>query len=387
LRSILVGGEVAISLVLLIAAGLLLRSFSEMQSLSWGFRPAQVVSARVSFLAERYASDESRVAFYRALHAKLTSASGVESAGTSLDRIGVSWINLPYTPQGQVFANPADRPLANYHIVSPDYLRTMGIGLIEGESFRESDAPNTPGVLIDAAIAQRHYPDGAVGKSLKIVSPQGDIDLPIRGVVSSVKSDGPVGATRPDLYFSYLRFPQNNFYMHVRTSLPPAAAETLLRQAVRELDAEVPVTDFASMEQVIAQPTLSRRFPLGLLGGFASLALLLAAVGIYAVTGYAVSQRTREIGVRLALGAPRGSVIGLMLRRGFRPIVTGVIIGLAGAVATAFAMQKLLFGIAPLDLPTFLLVPGALLAVALLACWLPARRATKVDPMVALRAE
>jgi putative ABC transport system permease protein len=126
---------------------------------------------------------------------------------------------------------------------------------------------------------------------------------------------------------------------------------------------------------------------LGLLGGFASLALLLAAVGIYAVTGYAVSQRTREIGVRLALGAPRASVVGLMLRQGFRPIVAGLGLGLAGAAATAFAMRKLLYGIAPLDVPTFLLVPATLAVIALLACWLPARRATKVDPMIALRAE
>jgi putative ABC transport system permease protein len=387
LRSFLVGGEVAVSLVLLVAAGLLLRSLGEMQSLSWGFRPAEIVSARVSFLAERYASDESRVAFYRALHHKLTSAPGVESAGTSLDRIGVSWINLPYTPQGQVFANPADRPLANYHIVSPDYLRTMGIGVIAGESFRESDAPATPGVLIDAAIAARHYPDGAVGKSLKIVSPGGEIDLPIRGVVRSVKSDGPVGASRPDVYFSYLVFPQNNFYMHVRTTLPPAAAEALLRRAVQELDAEVPVTDFASMEEVIARPATSRLFPLGLLGGFAGLALLLAAVGIYAVTGYAVSQRTREIGVRMALGAPRASVVALMLRLASRPVAFGMAAGLVGAALTAFAMRKLLFGVAPLDVTTFVLVPLFLAAIAFVACWLPARRASKVDPIEALRAE
>ncbi|HEX2862551.1 MAG TPA: ABC transporter permease [Lacunisphaera sp.] len=387
LRGILVAGEVAISLMLLVAAGLLLRSLAEMQSLSWGFRPAEVVSARVSFLSDRYAENSARVTFYRALHQRLTSQPGVHAAGTSLDRIGVSWINLPYTPQGEVYPNPADRPIANYHIISPDYLRTLGIAVIEGRTFAESDDPNAPAVVIDSAIARRHYPDGAVGKALKIVSPAGEIDVPIIGVASNVASDGPVGPARPDIYFSFLGFPQNNFHMHMRTSLGAAAAERVLRQAVAAIDPDVPVTKFATMEQVVGEPAAARHFPLGLLGAFAFLALLLASVGIYAVTGYAVTQRTREIGVRMALGAPRLSVVRLILRQGFHPILAGLGVGLVGAVVTALAMRKLLFGVAPLDAATFAIVPLALALVAALACWLPARRATKVDPMVALRAE
>ncbi len=388
LRAILVAGEVAISLVLLVAAGLLVRSLIQMESLSWGFAPEQIVSARVSFLDERYATDAARVAFYRTLHDRLASEPGVEAAGTSLDRVGVSWINLPFTPEGQTYATPADRPIANYKIISPDYPRAMGLKILQGRAFNDNDGARSPGAIIDAAIAQRYYPAGdAVGRSIKIVAPQGDIDLPIIGVVSSVRSDGPLGAGRPDIYFPYLGFPQNNFFLHVRTTLSPAAAEALIRRTVQAIDANAPVTNFATMAQVVASPAAARRFPLGLLSAFALLALTLAAVGIYAVTGYAVTQRTREIGVRMALGAQPTSIARLVLRQGFGPILAGLAVGLVAAALTAFAMRKLLFGVTPLDLPTFLLVPAGLALVALAACLIPAQRATRVSPIEALRTE
>ncbi|HWA28953.1 MAG TPA: ABC transporter permease [Lacunisphaera sp.] len=388
LRAALVAGEVAISLVLLVAAGLLVRSLVRMESLSWGFVPEQIVSARVSFLDERYASNEARINFYRTLRSRLTGAPGVEAIGTSLDRVGVSWINQPFTAAGQHYANPADRPMANYKVISPGYIRTMGISVLQGREFNETDGPNGErGVLIDAAIAQRYYGRDAIGRTIKLVSPEGDIDVPIVGVVSSVRSDGPVGAGRPDIYVPYLAYPQNNFHLHVRTPLSPAAAEALIRQAVREIDPGAPVTDFATMTEIVARPTLARRFPLGLLGAFAGLALVLAAVGIYALTSHAVTQRTREIGVRMALGAPLASVAGLVLRQGFVPICAGLGGGLVASALTAFAMRRLLFDVAPLDAPTFFLVPAGLALIALFACLLPARRATKIDPIEALRAE
>lgn len=388
LRSLLVAGEVAISLVLLVAAGLLVRSLARMEAFSWGFRPQQIVSARVAFLDERYASDAARVDFYRKLRERLLAAPGVESFGTSLDRIGVSWINLPFTAQGETYPSPGDRPQGNYHVISPGYLSTVGLAVQHGRDFTDNDAIGTPTVvLIDANLAQRHFPGGdPVGRTITVVTPAGDTPVEVVGVVSPVRFDGPA-ATRPDIYFPYLRFPQNNFYVHVRTSLATGAVETLLKRVVHEIDGDVPVTDFASMEQVTARPSHARRFPLGLLGGFAVLALALAAVGIYAVTSYSVTQRTREIGVRMALGASRPSVVALVLRQGFRPIAVGLVIGLAGSALTAFSMRKLLFDVAPLDLPTFTLVPLGLAFVAVTACLLPARRATKVDPMTALRAE
>ncbi len=389
LRSTLVAGEVAISLTLLVAAGLLVRSLAQMEAFSWGFRPQQVVSARVAFLEERYASETSRVNFYRALQDKLLAAPGIEAFGTSLDRIGTSWINLPFTAQGATYPNPGDRPQANYHVISPGYLGTVGIAIQQGRNFTPDDDLDSPRVaLVDADLAARHYPNGeALGKTITVVTPEGDTPFEIVGIVSPVKFDGPTGAARPDIYFSYLHFPQNNFYVHMRTPLALAAGEALIRQVVRELDANVPVTDFASLEQVTARPSAARHFPLGLLGGFAALALVLAAVGIYAVTNYSVARRTREIGVRMALGAPPASVVRLVLQQSFRPIAAGLVVGVAGAAATAFAMRQLLFDVAPLDLPTFAIVPLVLAAVAVLACLLPARRATRVDPLTALRAE
>jgi Acidobacterial duplicated orphan permease len=390
LRSTLVAGEVAISLILLVAAGLLVRSLAQMEAFSWGFRPQNIVSARVAFLEERYATDTARVNFYRTLRDQLLAAPGIEAFGTSLDRIGTSWINLPFTAQGETYPNPGDRPPANYHIISPGYFDAVGLALQHGRNFSPDDDLDAPRVaIVDSNLARRHYPAGdAVGKTITVVTPEGDTPIEIVGIVGAVKFDGPAAAaSRPDIYFPYLSFPQNNFYVHVRTPLAVGAAEALIKKAVREIDADIPVTDVASMEQVTAAPAAARRFPLGLLGGFALLALTLAAVGIYAVTKYSVTQRTREIGVRMALGAQPRSVISLVLQQGFRPIAIGLVVGLLGAALTAFAMRKLLFDVAPLDLPTFALVPLLLLATATLACLLPARRATRVDPLTALRTD
>ncbi len=389
LRSALVAGEVVISLVLLVAAGLLVRSLARMDAFTWGFRPAQVMSARVAFLDERYGSDEGRWAFYRTLRDRLGAEPAVQSFGTSLDRIGASWINLPYTAQGEVYPNPGDRPVANYHIVSPGYLETMGIPVLEGRAFAPQDNHEAPPrILIDAKLARRHFPEGnAVGRTLTVVTNAGDTVAEIIGVVGAVSFDGPTGAPRPDLYFPFLRSPQNHFFVHFRTPLAPGAAEELLKKVMREIDGDVPVTNFATMDQVMAQPGIARRFPLGLLGGFALLAIVLAAVGIYAVTSYSIGQRTREIGVRMALGATPHSVVALVLRQSFKPVAIGMFVGLAGAAGAALAMRGLLFDIAPFDAPTFACVALLLGAVAAIASFLPARRATRINPVIALGAE
>ena len=268
-------------------------------------------------------------------------------------------------------------------------MRAVGITLLQGRFFSVSDDENAkPVAIIDVAMARRFFPAGqAVGKRIGLPWPDGTLWAEVVGVVTSVKSDGPAVESRPDLYIPFLQAPFSSFYVHVRTPLDVATAGATLKRIVQQIDAGVPVSNLAGMAQVVARPGDARRFPLGLLGAFAALALLLAGLGIYAVSAYGVAQRTREIGVRMALGADPRSVVALVLRQGLRPVAAGLAAGLAGAAWTALAMRGLLFGVEPLDGPTFAAVPLILAVVALLACWLPARRATKVDPVIALRAE
>ncbi len=390
LRAWLVTGEVAISMVLLVAAGLLLRSFWQMQASSWGFSPVQVVSARVAFMDERYNANPARLAFYHALIEKLEAAPGFEAVGTSLDRIGESWVHIPFTPEGRVYARPEDAPQANLHLlVSPGYFRTLGIPLVQGRAFEPADGETADRVVIvDSALARHYFPgESAVGKRVSFVFFGEAVQARIVGVVGPVKSDGPAGEARPDLYVPFPQFPWNNLFVHVRTPVGVAAAGATIKRIVSEIDATAPVIELADMEQVIAKPANARRFPLGLLAVFAAVALLLAAVGIYGVTAYSVAQRTREIGVRMALGAQPGEVVALVLRQGFRPIALGLGAGLVGSAGAAFEIRHMLFEVAPLDAWTFATIPVGLLALALAACAWPARRAARVDPLVALRAE
>ncbi len=390
LRAGLVGGEVAISLVLLVAAGLLMRSLEKMQAVSWGFNPAQVVSARVAFLDDRYRENSARLIFYRTLLEKLEAVREFDSVGTSLDRIGQTWVHLPFVPEGQTYPKPEDAPQASFHLcVSPGYFHALGITLLQGRAFTPADDQKSGRVvIIDEAMARRFFPGRpAVGQRISFQTPGGDQWAEIIGVVASVKSDGPVVESLPDIYLPFPQIPWNNFFVHVRTQLDVATTGEAIKRIVHGIDGDVPVTDLASMEQVTAKPSDLRKFPLRLLSVFALLALALAAVGIYAVTAYGVAQRTREIGVRVALGAQPREIVTLVLRQGFRPIAVGLVVGFAASAVTAFAMRKLLFGVAPLDAPTFAFIPLLLAVIALVACWLPAHRATKVDPIVALRAE
>jgi len=390
LRSLLVTSEVAVSLVLLVAAGLLLRSFWQMRESSWGFEPAQVVSARVIFMDERYGSKAVRLAVQRSVIEKLRAIPGFESSATSFDRIGESWIHLPFTPAGYSYPRADDAPQANFHLlISPDYFKTLRIPLQQGRDFDATDTENSPPVVVvDAALARHYYPEGqAVGKRIKLALLGQPVDAEIIGVVGEVKADGPDASRKPDIYIPYTQLPWNGFFIHVRTPLGVAAAGAAIKRVVAEIDRGVPLTELASMEDVVARPAAARQFSLGLLGVFAGIALVLAAIGIYGVTAYGVAQRTREIGVRMALGARPESVVGLVLGQSFRPVAIGLVSGLIGGMGVAYAMRKMLFGIAPLDAPTFVAIPLLFTAIALVACLLPARRAAKVDPIIALRAE
>ena len=388
LRAVLVGGEVALSLILLIAAGLLLRSFREMIAVSWGFEPRHVAMLRVAFTDAKYDTPEARRVFYRRMMTELAAKPGFDSVAASFDKIGESWVHLPFSPEGHAFAKPEDVPTASYHFVSTAYFRTLGITLVQGRSFTDDDSEDAPPVIvIDAATARNYFPDGqAVGKRVQIQG-RGNPMAEIIGIAADVKADGPEAPARPDIYIPYLQRSTGYVYVFVRTALDVATVGTTIQQVVREIDAGSPTTELGAMTQVIERPAANRRFPLVLIGMFSALALALAGVGIYAVTAYGVAQRTRELGVRMALGAPPRAVIALILQQGLRPIAIGVFAGVAGGGVTAYLMRGLLFGVSPLDAPTFVLVPLLLVAIAVLACLVPARRATKVDPLIALRTE
>jgi putative ABC transport system permease protein len=387
MRSILVGGEVALSLVLLVAAGLLLRSFREMQAVSWGFEPGNVAVMRVAFKGSQYEEPAARRVIYRRLLADLSRQPGFEAVAMSFDKIGESWWHDSFTPEGLTAATPQDRPQASYHTVSTDYFRTLGITVVRGRAFTVDDSEDVaPVAIIDAATARRYFPNGdAVGKRVEFGLR--NTTAQIVGIVGDVKSDGPEATRLPDIYVPYLQLSTNYVYVFVRTQLDVATVGTMIQQVVHGIDAGLPTTELGSMTQVIQRPAAIRRFPMVLLAAFSGLALVLAGVSIYAVTAYSVTQRTRELGVRMALGAQPRSVVALVLRQGLRPIAFGMLTGLGFAMVVAWLMRGLLFGVQPVDAATFIVIPILLGAVAIIACCIPARRATRVDPLVALRAE
>lgn len=389
LRAVLVGGEIAASVVLLVAAGLLLRSFAELRDVSWGIQPQRIVSARVAFLDSKYQELPAQITAHRAVLARLATEPGFESVASSVDRVGQSWFRLKFAPSGQAFSSPAARPDAQVHVIDANYFTTLGMKVMQGRGIDATDTEQGRKVaVIDARLAQRYFPSGDfLGKQLAIGWWEGDVPVEIVGVVGDVKSDGPEAVPTPEIYVPFDQAPFNTFFVYARTSLGAGAFESRLRQALREVDASAPVALLRTMEEVVEGPVSARRFPLRLLAAFAGLALTLAAIGIYAVTAYGVNQRTREIGIRMALGAQPRFVVRQVLWDGLRPVFAGLGTGLATAVLVAFAMRKMLFGVAPLDVMTFAGVAAVLVTIALAACILPARRAAKVDPMIALRAE
>lgn len=384
LRSILVGGEVAISLVLLVAAGLLLRSFWQMQAVSWGIDAHGVVSMRIGFPAKR---GTDYLALHRTLLDRLEHEPGFESVGMSFDRVGVSWWQGAFIPDTQAFTKPEDMPKCSFHTVNPTYFRTLRVPLLKGRAFTEADDEHgRPVAIIDTNIARTWFPDvEPVGRKLKF--PRGGDGVEIVGVVGAVKTNGPEAAPGVDVYLPLLQAPQNNAFALIRTRLPPITVITAVRRIVREIDPSWPISDIATLDVVEDRAAVGRRFPLIIICAFAALALTLAAIGIYAVTAFAVAQRTREIGIRIALGSEPRDVIALLMRQAAVPIVIGLALGLGGGTALAFWMRALLFGIPPVDLATFLVVPLFLTAIAALACWLPSRRAAGIDPIITLRTE
>jgi predicted permease len=392
LRHALIVAEVALSVVLLAGAGLLFRSFMRLQSVNAGFTPQQVLTAKLSPAGPRFQNNPDYIAFYDQVLDRARTIPGVVSAGV---------INtLPLSGGPTIAFRVEGRPIlsvdkwipTNFRSVSPDYFRTMNIPLLKGRAFTAEDNADAPRrLMINQALAQRDFPnEDPVGKRITLGNTNANnepIWFEIIGLTANVRSLELREEAPPELYFSAKQLPFPNMAVVVRSTVEPESLGSALRQAVAEVDRTVPVAEVQTMEHVVNESVTQPRFNLFLLGLFGGIALLLSAAGIYGVTAYTVTQRTHELGIRLALGAQVSDVLKLVLGQGMAVIGIGLVVGLAASFALMRLMRSLLFGVGENDPLTFVAITLVLLLVALLACYVPARRATKVDPLIALRYE
>ena len=394
LRRVLVIAEVALAVVLLAGAGLLIRSFHRLSQVELGFNPDNLLTMRMVLPMPKYLKPESRRAFYDELLRRINEIPGVESAGINTRLpLSTSGMKFSFSVEGRTMPNDSNLPFAVYRVVNPDYFRAMGIPLHRGRGFDTRDsADSTPVFLVNRRLAEQFWPgEDPTGKRLKI----GPAHSPnpwvtIVGVVGDVRQTGLYGAQLAELYAPYTQehrswmAPQN---LVVRTNRDAASLAGAVREAVWKVDKDQPVSNVKTMDQVFAAAVSRERFQTLLLGLFAALALVLACVGLYGVISYAVAQRTHEIGVRMALGARPWDVLRLVLRQGMTLTFAGLVFGIAGALAVTRVMADMLYGVTATDTATFVSAGALLVVVAFLACYIPARRATKVDPLIALRYE
>ena len=383
----LVVAETALALTLLVGAGLLIRSFIRLQRVDPGFNPRNVLTAVVTLPLAVYNDTQVRT-FYSQLLERARTLPGAQSAAavSSLPFAGND-TDAGFLIEGRPAPQPDQRPVAWISSVSPDYFRTMGMRLIAGREFTEGDNENSPKVvIISEATARRHFPnEDPIGKRIGNGRPDGWRE--IVGVTADVKHFGLNQDARVSMFFPHLQRPSRRMFIVARTAADPMSLTSALKGAVAAMDKNLAVSNISAMEEITAQSIGQERFTLLLLGVFSALALLLAVAGIYGVMSYAVAQRTHEIGVRVALGAQTSDVLRMVVAQGMALVLTGVGIGLGSALALTRFIRGLLFGVSATDPMTFAGVAALLALVALAACYVPARRASKVDPMVALRCE
>jgi putative ABC transport system permease protein len=389
-RELLVIGEVALALPLLIGAGLLLNSFVRLQRVKPGVDADKILITEINLPATKYREPGRAAAFFEELARRVGALPGVEHAsfGTLPILSGAAIIDA-FSIEGRPL--DLDNPnISGWQRIAPGYFSTLGIPLVAGRDFSPSDTREAaPVAIVNETLARHYFSDGnALGQRITPGLPRPDNPFStIIGIVKDMPHRTVESQAEPDYFLPFAREPRRDAYLFVRTAVTPASLASAVRGEVLAIDRDQPVTRFQMMNEVIASTTAPRRFNTLLLGGFALIALLLAALGIYSVNSYAVTQRTHEIGIRMALGAPAGDVLKLVMRRGLALALAGLAIGLAGALALTRVMAKLLFEVSATDPVTFMGISLVLAAVALFACWIPARRGTKVDPMIALRHE
>lgn len=385
LRGALLVGEVALSLVLLVGGALLLRSFANLTGVNPGFNAQGVLAFQVSLPQASYPDDANVRQYFDTLLTRLSTVPSVESASAvqTLPMRG-SYV-LSVTIQGQPEPRPGEEPSANYRAITPDYFSTMEIPLRRGRGFTSHDTATTPPVaVIDEAFAQRHYPgEDPIGRRLDIGN--GTDGAEIVGIVGSVSYGGLDAVPAPTMYMPVTQDGFNTMWVLTRTSGDPSALTTTVRNVVKELDATLPAYSVTPLTTVLDESVAQRRFSMMLLVLFGVVALLLAAVGLYGVVSYSVSLRTKEIGLRLAIGAQPRNVLTMIVGGGMKLAGVGVALGLAGSFGASQLVESMLFDVDKADPTSYVVTTVLLLAIAAVACYIPARRAMRVDPIVTLQ--
>ena len=388
-RKLLVVFEIAVSLLLLIGAGLLTRSYRRVWNAYPGFNPHNVLSLRLSLPLVKYPKPESITPFFRLVVERLNQVPDVDSVATTyslpMSTVALAW--EPIAIEGYVPRSAQELIISNVRIVSPDYFRTMRIPLLRGRYFDEHDTKGaTETVIVDETLAERFWPnEDPIGKRLQ----RGGSDAwrTVVGVISDAKQYSSEKEPPIAVYFPFEQYVARNMFLVIRTTRDPAGMTSAITKEIQALDPEMPVFDVNTMDQRLHDSLSRRRFSMFLLGVFAVLASILAAIGIYGVMAYSVNERTHEIGIRLALGARPATILQLVIGQALVLTATGVAIGLTGAFALTRVMSSLLYGVSNTDGLTFFVTPLLLGGVAVLASYIPARRASRVDPMIALRCE
>ena len=395
MRTTLVVAEVALAVMLLAGAGLLIRSFSRLASVDPGFQVQSALTFELSLPESRYKTEEHQIAFFDQLMPKLQTIPGVQAAGAvvSLPLSGSS-IVLTFEISGRPPVPPSQQPAMQVRVATPGYFQTIGIPLKRGRFFSDADRWGSPQVvLITEAAARQYFPnEDPIGKRITLGWGRGK-DKPraggeVVGIIGDVKDAGLDEPDPPQIYLPYRQWPIGGMSFLLKTAVPPESVADPVRRTVYSMDGNLPVGNVRTLEALVARSISQPRFYMTLLAVFAGVALALAAIGIFGVLSYAVAQRTREIGIRMALGAHQRTVVRLIVRDAMIMTSVGVAIGTAAAfLLTEWLVARLLFNTSPHDPATFTVVALALAAVSLAAAYVPARRATRVDPIVALRAE
>ncbi|MDQ3070111.1 MAG: ABC transporter permease [Acidobacteriota bacterium] len=393
-RNILVVGEVALAVVLVIGAGLLIRSFSNLMSVDTGFDRSKMVTFGLVLPGARYPVPQ-RIPFYARTADRLRQIPGVQAVSLMSGLPPLRAVNANDTDFEHINGTSPDAPVENvdyWQFVSHEYVETMGIPVVKGRDFSEQDTGGQPVVLINEALANKFFKDmDPIGRRIKPGFRDGAPWATVVGILKDVKQKGIAEETGTELYMLYDQgpalggFAPSNMNVVIRTAAEPSALAGQIRQIVREADASLPLVRYRSMDEVFAAAVARPRFLTTLLSIFAGLALMLAAIGTYGILSYAVTERRQEIGIRMALGASRGSVLGMVLKHGLVLAGTGLVLGLAASAGLTRLLQAQLFNLQPIDPVTMTAVALFIAIVAATACLVPARRATRVDPMVVLR--